>query len=215
MSLTSSRKVLTNTLRSKDYTFQDFSFWYLLLTQSNDEMLEILSETRDPTRVQPHLKKCFEGINSLEFEGNQDISGMYSAQKEFIKFTGLVSTNDAGGSVEKWLLDVEKAMLASMRHVTATAFDAYKDTPREKWVINWPGQVVLGVSSVFWTKEVEFVIQEGRKDTLKKYVELSTERLAKIVDLVRGNLAKLSRITLEALVVVTLILLRLTFMLAM
>ncbi|KAJ3048328.1 Dynein heavy chain 7, axonemal, partial [Rhizophlyctis rosea] len=169
---------------------------------SNDEMLEILSETRDPTRVQPHLKKCFEGVNSLEFTDNLDITGMYSAQKEFIKFTNTVSTNDAAGAVERWLLEVEKAMLASMRHVTAQGWEAYKETPREKWVLEWPGQVVLGVSQIFWTKEVEFVILEGRQNGLAKYVDTSTERLSKVVELVRGNLSRLARTTLEALVVI-------------
>ncbi|KAJ3073863.1 Dynein heavy chain 7, axonemal [Podochytrium sp. JEL0797] len=169
---------------------------------SNDEMLEILSETRDPLRVQPHLKKCFEGINSLEFDEKLDIKGMYSAQKEFIKFSGNVSTADAAGAVEKWLVDVEKMMLVSLREVCATAHTAYQNTPREKWVLDWAGQVVIGVSSIFWTKEVEFVLMEGRQNGLKKYLELSTERLAKIVELVRGNLTRLGRISLEALVVI-------------
>ena len=56
--------------------------------------------------------------------------------------------------VEKWLLQVEDIMISSVRKEIERSIAAYKVTPRTHWVIDWPGQVVICVSSIFWTSEV-------------------------------------------------------------
>lgn len=190
---------------------------------SNDEMLNILSETKDPTRVQPHLKKCFEGIAKLEFDSKLDIHAMFSSEQERVKFSASINTSEAKGAVEKWLLQVklivirflilitcvnttlfkkvQNVMLMSMRDVVEAARLAYANDPREEWVQQWPGQVVLCVSQIYWTSEVHEALKM-QTEGLKEYMAKLNAQIANIVKLVRGNLSVMTRITLGALVVI-------------
>ena len=48
-------------------------------------------------------------------------------------------------------------MKLSLKEVMRKAVEAYPVTPRNEWVINWPGQVVLASSTIHWTTEVSEV----------------------------------------------------------
>ena len=52
-------------------------------------------------------------------------------------------------------------MKSSLKQITKLAIDAYPLTERGAWVLEWPGQIVLGGSQTHWTTEVAQAIVDG------------------------------------------------------
>lgn len=140
------QKGLNDYLEAKRGLFPRFYFL------SNDELLEILSETKDPLKVQPHLKKCFEGIAELQFDEEKKIHSMISGEGELVPFTRIIDPVASKGNVEDWLKQVEDVMLKSVKEVIEKALTDYMKKDRDKWVVSWQGQAVLAVSMMFWTQ---------------------------------------------------------------
>ena len=179
---------------------------------SNDELLEILSETKDPTRVQPHLKKCFEGIANLHFTKTLDIMAMISSEKETIKFPyealeeKIINPNDARGCVEIWLDQIQHIMRKTIAYVYDRSIEDYAvreaNGDRTGWLQQWPGQVVLGVSQTYWTSDVTKALTDFGVQGAKDHAAKHTQYIQDIIKMVRDpTLSKLVRKTVSPLCV--------------
>ncbi|CAJ1415305.1 unnamed protein product [Effrenium voratum] len=190
------QKCLNDYLETKRLAFPRFFFL------SNDELLMILSQTKDPTAVQPHMGKCFEGINRVRFDTNDEIiEAMISVEGEVVDLIKKVNVNegDKKGNVERWLLEVQESMIHTLTKIMGDSVKAYAETKRDQWVLEWPGQVAIAVDNIYWTREVAEAIEKGK---LADYYQVCATQLAELVELVRGELSKLARRTLTAMVTI-------------
>jgi dynein heavy chain len=120
------QKGLADYLEKKRSVFARFYFL------SNDELLEILSQTKEVRNVRPHLRKVFEAMTDLEFKDDDTMQAMISSEGEKVQFVKKIDPKDR--NVEYWMGDVEKMMIASVRHVFLLSLEDYTQKPRVEWV---------------------------------------------------------------------------------
>jgi dynein heavy chain len=201
------QKCLEDYLESKRMVFSRFFFL------SNDELLEILSQTRNPLAVQPHMRKCFDAIQSLEFgvvpgsanspdgiKYTNDIHAMVSPEKERVAFAkGL----KARGNVETWLCTVEDAMVKSLHALTKAALIDYSARPRREWMKLHASQVVLTVSQIMWCSDVTVALQTADPvQALRDFEKKCIAQLAEAAAVSRETIPKLFRQVLGALITI-------------
>lgn len=91
---------------------------------SDEELLSILSNTKNPTSVQPFLRSCFENINRIKFieSENYKMVSMTSHEGEVVEFAQPLVPQ---GQVEQWMGQLEKLCIQTVKLRCCETIKAY------------------------------------------------------------------------------------------
>uniref|UniRef100_A0A8C9W079 Dynein axonemal heavy chain 17 n=1 Tax=Scleropages formosus TaxID=113540 RepID=A0A8C9W079_SCLFO len=182
-------KALAEYLDTKRLAFPRFYFI------SSADLLDILSNGTSPHQVQRHLSKLFDNMSKMKFEVDQAGKptkiglGMYSKEEEYVTFN---KPCDCAGQVEAWLNRVLDSMRATVRHEMTEAVVAYEEKPREQWLFDYPAQVALTCTQIWWTTEVGIAfsrLEEGYENAMKEYYKKQVNQLNTLITMLIGQLS--------------------------
>uniref|UniRef100_A0A8C4HJQ5 Dynein, axonemal, heavy polypeptide 9 like n=1 Tax=Dicentrarchus labrax TaxID=13489 RepID=A0A8C4HJQ5_DICLA len=186
-------KALAEYLETKRLTFPRFYF------VSASDLLEIVSKGTQPKQVTRHLLKLFDNIADLRFKdsdrggrGEEDgeavAIGMYSREAEYVPFSEPCVCE---GQAECWLSALESTMRCTVRKEIQEAVAAYEDKPRDQWLFDYPAQVGLTGSQVWWATDVGIAferVEEGFETALKDYNRKQITQLNSLIHMLLGDL---------------------------
>ena len=73
---------------------------------SNEDLLDILSQSKEPQKIQPHLNKCFGNVNGIEVSTKLlEITHLISSEGEKFEMAKPLRVR---GATEQWLGIISK-----------------------------------------------------------------------------------------------------------
>ncbi|KAI8449285.1 dynein heavy chain, N-terminal region 1-domain-containing protein [Phakopsora pachyrhizi] len=131
----------------------------------DEDLLEILGNSKDILRVVKHLKKMFAGLSTLIIDPDLTrIEKMCSREGEEVPFSTPIVLKDYP-KINDWLTKVESQMQISLAELLCNASEGLETFYTEKdilnknkfleWIDTFPAQLVVLAVQVIWTKTVE------------------------------------------------------------
>jgi dynein heavy chain 1 len=174
----------------------------------DEDLLEIIGNSKDILRIMKHLKKMFAGISTVSLDEElTQIQSMASREGEEVRFSEPILLKDYP-KINDWLARIETMMRLSLADLLCEAVtelqdfygsgsDVVKDDLMN-WLEKYPAQLVTLAVQVAWTASVETSLEaheapEGPLDTIRQALDL-------LADIVLEELSPVTRRKCEHLI---------------
>ncbi|KAI7825176.1 dynein heavy chain [Gamsiella multidivaricata] len=181
----------------------------------DEDLLEIIGNSKDVVRIQKHFKKMFAGISSIILsEDVTTVLGMSSKEGENVMFKTPVSIKD-NPRINDWLTLVEKEMRMSLAQIMAESVQEmnvfyFAETLDPTMFLSWmdkvPDQLVVLTSQTTWTTSVERALaamgESGawNEQLMQQALDYVQRALGVLADTVLQDLAPILRKKCEHLI---------------
>ncbi|OMJ82808.1 hypothetical protein SteCoe_16405 [Stentor coeruleus] len=196
--LAACERALNEFLNRKREAFPRFYF------VSTMDLLDILSNGNNPTRIMRHMSKVFLAVQELKLLENP---GERPSATEMISCVGTETVKlhqplKLVGKVEVYLADMIEAMRECLKLIVESSLKRFAESKREDWLRVDPSQVTLLVSLMDWVNKVEdaFIKLPTDASSLKTYHQNVIGQLTGLIKLVQGDLPRPTRVKVMNLI---------------
>jgi dynein heavy chain, axonemal len=185
--LTVCEKALNEFMDSKRTAFPRFYF------VSPADLLDILSNGNQPTKVMIHMPKIISALDTLELlnEGERPfaIAMIASVGVEKVVFTEKLKLL---GKVETYLEDVLQTMRKSLREISKKSLQMFAEKPKQDWIVMDPAMVTLLINNCQWVILCETAFKNYPSDnkSVEKAYQKQCDDLTELIKMVQTDLTK-------------------------
>ncbi len=199
--LTKIQKALGEYLETERSSFPRFYF------VGDEDLLEIIGNSKDARRVMKHLKKMFAGISTLQLDEDEtEILGFVSREGEEVEFSVPILLKDHP-KINDWLARIEAEMRLSLAQLLSQAVSELRTLlvinddislpALLSWMDAFPAQLVVLAVQVVWTELVESSLGSA---SLSGVLELVSQALDLLADTVVQDIQVIQRRKCEHLI---------------